>query len=226
MVKISASLLGSLTITLLCISGCTSNDSLYNEDVTAYGTVPLDKIRIGIPEMVLKEAKITFSQDESAAANAGGKRQYLSREKTQAGGQYVVQCLDGSVFEIDVIYKPGSITRQGADEISKKILPPELPARLGVETIRMDGKAQSRITYGIPALSSSGINTNSGSAVSPSAVIEYRVEMDLLGPGDARVDKVVAVSLDALSKAQEKKKVELIERAPLVEEAKTSRGLK
>jgi hypothetical protein len=223
-VKISASLLGSLTITLLGISGCASNDALYNEDVTAYGTVPLDKIRIGTPEMVLKEAKITFSQDESAAANAGGKRQYLSREKTRAGGQYVVQCLDESVFEIDVIYKPGSITKQGAEEISKKILPAELPARLGVETIRMDGKAQSRITYGLLALSSS--NVNSGVAVPSSAVIEYRVEMDLLGPGDARVDKVVAVSVDALLKAQENKKVELIERAPLVDEAKTSRGLK
>ena len=134
---------------ILCLSltACASLDEEINKDVTANGTVPLDKVRIGSPEMLLKEAKITFVQDDSAQANAGGKRQYLSREKTPAGGQYIVQCIDNNVFEIDVDYKPGSITRQAAEDLAGKLLPADAPIKLGVETIHIDNQATARLNY-------------------------------------------------------------------------------
>ena len=208
---------------ILCLSlaACSSLDDEINKDVTASGTVPLDKVRIGSPEMLLKEAKITFAQDDNAQANAGGKRQYLSREKTPAGGQYIVQCIDNNVFEIDVNYKPGSITRQAAEDLAAKLLPADAPIKLGVETIRMDNRATARINYAdSPAASPvpGGVTGGAGNAESPLA---YRVEFDLTGPKqDGQVDFVRAVYLNNKLAADARKKAEMARRAELIKQVK------
>lgn len=207
---------------ILCLSltACASLDEEINKDVTANGTVPLDKVRIGSPEMLLKEAKITFVQDDSAQANAGGKRQYLSREKTPAGGQYIVQCIDNNVFEIDVDYKPGSITRQAAEDLAGKLLPADAPIKLGVETIHIDNQATARLNYAdSPAASPvpGGVTGGGGNLDSPLA---YRVEFDLTGPKDGQVSYVRAVYLNNKLAADARKKAEMAKRAEMIKQVK------
>jgi hypothetical protein len=122
----------------LALSGCAASD----DEVTPQGTIALDKITIGSSENLLKEAMITFVRDPSALASAGGKSQYLSREKTSAGGQYIVQCKDGVIFEISELFTDRLIAKDAATVQLKALLPKGAP-----DQSRVEEKSDSEIYY-------------------------------------------------------------------------------
>lgn len=121
------------------MTGCTQGE---NNEVTPQGTIALEKITLGIPESTLKEAMVTFVRDPSAQASAGGKSQYLSRPKTTAGGQYMVQCKDGNVFQISEVFAETPTSKEAAVIELKKLLPPSAP-----EQSRVEEKTTSDIYY-------------------------------------------------------------------------------
>lgn len=121
------------------ITGCTQGDS---NEVTPQGTIALEKITLGIPESTLKEAMVSFVRDPSAQASAGGKSQYLSREKTAAGGQYMVQCKDGTVFQISEVFAETPTSKEPGIIELRKLLPSAAP-----EQSRVEEKATSDIYY-------------------------------------------------------------------------------
>jgi len=114
------------------ISGCSEEDPDLDNAVTTQGTVPLDTIKLGTPDQVFQEALVTFVRDQSAQANSGGKRQYLSRGDAE-GGQYMVQVKEGSCFEIMVLYKDKPVSREAAEQAMKKLLPDGAPAQSRVD---------------------------------------------------------------------------------------------
>ncbi len=128
-----------LVFTATILAGCTQ---VANNEVTPQGTIALEKITLGIPESTLKEAMVSFVRDPSAGANAGGKSQYLSREKTTAGGQYMVQCKDGTIFQISEVFADTPTTKEPAAIELRKLLPPNAP-----EQSRVEEKATSDIYY-------------------------------------------------------------------------------
>lgn len=131
-------LIAALAASPLALSGCVASD----DEVTPQGTIALDKVTIGSSENLLKEAMITFVRDPSALASAGGKSQYLSREKTSAGGQYIVQCKDGVVFEISELFTDRLIAKDAATVQLKALLPKGAP-----EQSRVEEKSDSDIYY-------------------------------------------------------------------------------
>ncbi len=121
----------ALAMTLpLVLQGCSEGQS---SDVTVQGSVPLEKIIVGIPESTLKESILTFVPDTSANAGAGGKTQYLSREKNANGGQYIVQCKDGTVFQVSTLFTGAPISKETAEAELKKLLPKDAQAQSKVE---------------------------------------------------------------------------------------------
>ncbi len=123
----------------MSLTGCSQAE---NNEVTPQGTIALEKITLGMPESTLKEAMVTFVRDPSAAANSGGKRQYLSRTKTAAGGQYMVQCKDSTVFQISEIFAEQPTDKEAAVIELRKLLPVGAP-----EQARVEEKATSDIYY-------------------------------------------------------------------------------
>ncbi len=114
----------------LVLQGCSEGQS---NDVTAQGTVPLEKIIVGIPESTVKQSILTFVPDTSANAGSGGKTQYLSREKNANGGQYIVQCKDGTVFQVSTLFTGTPLSKDTAESELKKLLPKDAPAQSKVE---------------------------------------------------------------------------------------------
>lgn len=112
------------------VNGCSQGDI---NEVTPQGTIALEKITLGTPESTLKEAMVSFVRDPSAGANAGGKSQYLSREKTTAGGQYMVQCKDGTVFQISQVFAETPTSKEPAVIELRKLLPTGAPEQSRVE---------------------------------------------------------------------------------------------
>lgn len=135
--KLPKSLLVGLTATIM--AGCTQ---VANNEVTPQGTIALEKITLGVPESTMKEAMVSFVRDPSAAASAGGKSQYLSREKTTAGGQYMVQCKDGNVFQISQVFAETPTSKEPAVIELRKLLPTGAP-----EQSRVEEKATSDVYY-------------------------------------------------------------------------------
>ncbi len=135
--KLPKSLLVGLTATIM--AGCTQ---VANNEVTPQGTIALEKITLGVPESTMKEAMVSFVRDPSAGASAGGKSQYLSREKTTAGGQYMVQCKDGNVFQISQVFAETPTSKEPAVIELRKLLPTGAP-----EQSRVEEKATSDVYY-------------------------------------------------------------------------------
>ncbi len=121
------------------MTGCSQGES---NEVTPQGTIALEKITLGIPESTLKEAMVTFVRDPSAQASAGGKSQYLSRTKTTAGGQYMVQCKDGTVFQISEVFAETPTSKEPAVIELRKLLSTGAP-----EQSRVEEKATTDIYY-------------------------------------------------------------------------------
>ena len=86
------------------------------------GTVNIEGLKVGVPENIVKDAVFTFALDEKPAAMTGNKTQYLSRTRDGKGGQYCVQCREGSCFRVDVVYVE-PIGAEQAMETMKRLLP-------------------------------------------------------------------------------------------------------
>lgn len=128
-----------MVFTAAIMTSCTQGE---NNEVTPQGTIALEKITLGVPESTLKEAMVTFVRDPSPQASAGGKSQYLSRPKTTAGGQYMVQCKDGNVFQISEVFAETPTSKEPAVIELRKLLPPGAP-----EQSRVEEKANSDVYY-------------------------------------------------------------------------------
>ncbi len=128
-----------IALTAATLTSCTQGA---NNEVTPQGTIALDKITLGLPESTLKEAMVSFVRDPSAQASAGGKSQYLSREKTTAGGQYMVQCKDGTVFQISQVFAETPTSKEPAVIELRKLLPTGAP-----EQSRVEEKATTDVYY-------------------------------------------------------------------------------
>lgn len=172
------------------LSGCSQGQS---NEVTQQGTVSLEKIRINSPESILKEAMVSFVKDPSPTASAGGKAQYLSREKTTAAGQYMVQCKDGVVFQISEVFAETPTTKEPAIIELRKLLPADAP-----EQSRVEDKGSSEIYY-------------YGSI--------YTGELNFKDATKAQVTSLTATNLDALTKAQNATLVDKANLKPLVDKA-------
>lgn len=120
------------------------NQEAVNEatQVVPKGVLQLESLKLGIPESAIEDAVLTFVIDESPAARAGGKHQYLSRTKDADGGQYAMQCLDSKNFMIDVIYTT-PVDLETAAKTMRRMLPP-LPKDLpqGSESMNMNVKTK------------------------------------------------------------------------------------
>jgi hypothetical protein len=121
-----------LICALTAMSACSEENLDQEKGVTTQGTVELGTIKLGTSDQVFQEASVTFVRDQSASANSGGKRQYLSRGDIQ-GGQYMVQVKDGSCFEITIIYKDKPVSREAAESAMKGLLPEGAPAQSRVD---------------------------------------------------------------------------------------------
>ncbi|MBU6454652.1 MAG: hypothetical protein KGS72_22985 [Cyanobacteria bacterium REEB67] len=117
------------------LGACTESDPDL-EAVSTEGTVDLARVKLGTADQVFQEAVVTFVRDQSAQANAGGKRQYLSRGDGNTngnGGQYIVQVKNGSCFEVSVLYNNHPISRDAAENDMKRLLPADAPAQSRVD---------------------------------------------------------------------------------------------
>jgi len=98
---------------------------------TPQGTIPLESVRVGMPESTFKDAILTFVQDPNG--NILGKVQYLSRGRDANGGQYLVQCKDGRCFGLLVLHKDQPISKDQALATMDKLFPSDKPAQSKVD---------------------------------------------------------------------------------------------
>jgi len=123
-------LLAQASVLALALAGCGSGNSGV-PSATPQGTLPLDSVKVGMPESVFQDAILTFVPDPKGSM--GRKVQYLSRSFDAKGGQYVVQCRDGKCFGVQIYHVNNSPTRQIAFESLKQLFPPDLPAQSKTE---------------------------------------------------------------------------------------------
>ncbi|HEY9785666.1 MAG TPA: hypothetical protein V6D17_09715 [Candidatus Obscuribacterales bacterium] len=109
------------------IQGCGTQGNV--NPVTPQGSIPLESLTVGLPEDTVKSAILTFVVDPNPTASVGGKTQYNSRTYDAQGGQYIVNCKDGKVFQVQVMYPTNPITKEQALVTMKKLLPATAPAQ-------------------------------------------------------------------------------------------------
>lgn len=176
------------------MTGCAE---VANNEVTPQGTIALEKITLGVQESTLKEAMVSFVRDPSAGANAGGKSQYLSREKTTAGGQYMVQCKDDTVFQISEVFAETPTSKEPAVIELRKLLPTGAP-----EQSRVEEKATTDIYY---------------------YGTEYTGELNYKDATKTQILNLTATHLLALKEAEKATAATKEELKPLVERAKKTK---
>lgn len=184
------------TFVVMQLSAC---ETLSDPDngVSVKGTIPLSAVKLGMNEATIKEAMITFQRDTAAAANAGGKSQYLSRETTPAGGQYVVQCKDGAVYQVAIIYKT-PINKEAAQSLFKNLLPPDAPPQSRVDDQNLKAQPPREDYY---------------------FGDDYLIELGL-APGSTLVNQIKADHMELLKKAQADATAEKVLREAQIGESK------
>lgn len=98
---------------------------------TPQGTIPLEAVRVGMPETTFKDAILTFVQDPNGSL--AGKVQYLSRGRDANGGQYMVQCKDGRCFGLLVYHQEQPVSKEQALSTLEKLFPTDKPAQSKVD---------------------------------------------------------------------------------------------
>lgn len=101
------------------------------------GAMQLENVRVGVPETVFKEAILTFVKDPNPAASAGGKTQYVGRQYSSKGGQYLVQCKKDRCYLVQVYYMQNPVPREEAMATLKQLLPQDTPEQSSVNTAGM-----------------------------------------------------------------------------------------
>jgi hypothetical protein len=134
MKKQTAVMLG-FAATAVLLSACTTASTSYNPGTK--GMVPLDSIKVGIPETVVQNGILTFVPDP--AGTVGQKTQYLSRGYDANGGQYIVQAMEGRCFGVQVYHLQKPIPKETALTTMKNLFPATLPPQSGVDNSQMKG---------------------------------------------------------------------------------------
>ncbi|MBN8661450.1 MAG: hypothetical protein J0M35_13880 [Candidatus Obscuribacter phosphatis] len=198
-------LLLSFNLSLLC--GCA--DIIDPGSSEKAFEMPLATVNLVCKEPTLKKARLSFFKDTAATATSGGKSQYLSRERTPAGGQYIVQFKEGDCFRIDVLY--GSpIPKEAALKLARTLLPPDAPPQSRVDEGKQteQGKQPKEVYYFgndfAVELSFKDDKDHSANQVSEIAA----VNLELLG--NISSDQIAAKEVQALldKEKQEKEKEE------------------
>lgn len=155
MLKGSRLLLGMALLSTITLSACSSGGTNGTPQAAVNkGTVPLEAIKVGCPESVFKEALITFIPDQTGTTKE--KNQYLSRFTDPSGGQYVVQAKDDISFEVAIVHRDKTLTKEQAMATIKRLLPTNVTAEpvlvkaakaTGVETYKVGTGYQAVITY-------------------------------------------------------------------------------
>lgn len=123
-------------IALAAIACATMNTACSSSKDTAavptpQGTIPLESVRVGMPETTFKDAILTFVPDPNG--NILGKVQYLSRGRDANGGQYLAHCKDGRCFGLLVLHKEQPISKEQALSTMEKLFPTDKPAQSKVD---------------------------------------------------------------------------------------------
>lgn len=196
-----------LSFNLSLLSGCAdiidpgSSEKAYE--------MPLASVNLVCKEPSLKKARLSFFKDSAATAASGGKSQYLSRERTPAGGQYVVQFKEGDCFRIDVLYS-SPIPKEAAIKLARTLLPPDAPPQSRVDegNPKDQGKQPKEVYYFgndfAVELSFKDDKDHSANQVSEIAA----VNLELLG--NISSDQIAAKEVQALldKEKQDKEKAE------------------
>ena len=96
-------------------------------------------------ETIFKNAIFSFIADTNPQARANGKSQYLSRDLDSKGGKYIVQCVNGRCFMVQVYYGDKPISKSQALETLKSVLPPDAPPLTKVDSSQLkSGKDKDR----------------------------------------------------------------------------------
>lgn len=114
------------------------------------GAMALENVKVGVPETVFKEAILTFVKDPNPAASSGGKTQYVGRQNSAKGGQYLVQCKKDRCYKVQVYYMQNPVTREEAMDTLKQLLPPDTPEQSTIDTAGMknDSEPNEIVSYG------------------------------------------------------------------------------
>lgn len=122
MLKGSRLLVGMALLSTVALSACTSGVTNGTPQAAVNkGTVPLEAIKVGCPESVFKEALITFIPDQAGTTKE--KNQYLSRFTDANGGQYVVQAKDDLSYEVSIVHRDKTLTKDQAMATIKRLVP-------------------------------------------------------------------------------------------------------
>jgi hypothetical protein len=115
-------LVGMAILSAVGLSACTTTGTNGTPQAAVNkGNVPLVALKVGTPESVFKEAIITFIPDQLGTTKE--KNQYLSRLTDAAGGQYVVQAKDDLAYEISVVHREKTLTKEEALAKLKQLVP-------------------------------------------------------------------------------------------------------
>lgn len=121
---------GAAILVALTLSACGKG----NEGQQVYkGAMALENVRVGVPETVFKEAILTFVKDPNPAASAGGKTQYVGRQNSAKGGQYLAQCKKDRCYLVQVYYIQNPVSRVEAMDTLKQLLPNDAPEQSKVD---------------------------------------------------------------------------------------------
>lgn len=141
-------LVGMAVLSVVSLSACSTVGTTGTPQAAVNkGTVPLQAVRVGTPESVFKEAIITFIPDQ--AGTTAEKNQYLSRFTDEAGGQYVVQAKDDLSYEVTIIHREKTLTKDDAIARMKRLVPLNVKDEPTVTTPIAKGAATPTETYKI-----------------------------------------------------------------------------
>ncbi len=125
--------------TALALSSCSGHPHA-DEQPAAEKTIPLADVKSGMSEALLKNATISFGADPNPAASTAGHSQFLSRELDGKGGRYLVQCINGVVFAVQVLYDAKPIDKTQAGQTLKSVLPADAPPLTKTDAVQSKSK--------------------------------------------------------------------------------------
>lgn len=145
---------------LLFIQACTGTQNQNTPAKLKRGYLEFELVKVGIPEENVKKAIFSFAPDPNGTL--GDKTQYLSRNLDANGGQYLIQCRNNLVYEVQVYHLKKPVTKDVAMATLKNLLPQEArpdqpPAqnpdkqKPSSECLRFAGTYEGELVYANPA---------------------------------------------------------------------------
>jgi hypothetical protein len=118
-----AQTLGTAIFCVLLSAGCASTHTTPTTSGLPRGYLAFENVKVGISEENVKRAIFSFAPDPKG--KLGNKTQYLSRNSDAQGGQYLVQCRNNQVYEVQVYHLAKPVSKVIALNTLKTLLPPE-----------------------------------------------------------------------------------------------------